>query len=61
MELISQEVSALGTSVTVVNAEKGTSRPVLGIFKLRLDDVQNNRNPIFVVIPDNSLMCISCI
>jgi hypothetical protein len=61
MELVSQKVRTLGASMTVIDTKKGASRPVGCFFEFRLDDVQDNRDSIFVVIPNNSLVSVSCI
>ena len=42
VQLVPEVVSTCGASVTVVNAEKGTSRPKLRVFEFRLDNVEND-------------------
>ncbi len=61
MKLVSQEVSTLSPTMTVVNGEKRASRPVLNLFELGLNDVQNYWYSVLVVIPDHSLVRVGCI
>ena len=42
--------------MTVVNAEILAFGPVVGLFARRLGHVKNNGNPVFVVVPDYSLV-----
>ena len=61
MQLIAQIVSTGGTSVAVIDTEKGAPRPVLSLFELGFDDVQDYRYSVLVVVPDDPLMSIRCI
>ena len=45
----------------IVDAEKGTLGPFFVLSIWRLEDVENYRDPVFVVAPDNTLVGISCI
>ena len=61
MQLISEEIGTSCASMAVINSEEGASWPVFNLLELRLDNIQNNRDSIFVIIPDNTLMCICSI
>ena len=61
MQLVSQEISALWTSVAIVNCKYRTTRPNFNFFKFRLDNIENNTNSIFIVVTNHSLMSISSI
>jgi len=61
MELVSEEVSALCAPVAVVDREERAPGPVVNLFEFRLDDVQDYRDSILVVIPYHSLMGVGCI
>ena len=61
VKLISQKVCTSSTSMAIVNCEERASGPFVYLFELRLNNIKNNRNPIFIIIPNNTLMGISCI
>jgi len=61
MEIISEEISAWISTVSVKYSEKSTFRPVLAFFAGRFHDVKDNGDSILVVIPDYSLIGIGCI
>ena len=61
MKLVSQEVSTLSPTMTVVNGEKRASWPVFNLFELWLYDVQNYWYSVLVVIPYHSLVSVGCI
>ena len=58
MQLVPEEVSACSSSMAVINSEEGAPWPLIDLFEFRLDDVQDDRNSILIVIPDDSLMCV---
>ena len=47
--------------MAVINGEKGTSRPLFNFLEFRLNDVENDAHPVFVVITYHALMCVCCI
>ena len=61
MQLVSQEVCACSTSMTIVDSKERTSRPLINLLEFRFDDIQNDGDSIFIVVSDNTLMCISCV
>ncbi len=61
VELVAQVVCTGRTPVAVVDSEEGAAGPELGLFKFRLDYVQNDRYTVLVVVPDDTLMRVSCI
>jgi hypothetical protein len=56
MQLVSQEVGAGRAAMPIVNGEEGAAGPVLDLFKLGLDDVENNGYAIFVIVPNDTLV-----
>lgn len=56
MELVSQEVSTLGTSMTVIDCEEAAPRPEIDLLKFWLNNVEDDGNPVFIVAPHHSLM-----
>lgn len=61
MKLISEEISTWGPSMTIINSKERASRPKVNLFELGLNDVQDDRHSIFIVIPYHTLVCIGCI
>lgn len=61
MQLISQEISARSSTMSIINSKKAASWPLCNLFKLRFNNIKDYRNPIFIIIPNNALMCISSI
>ena len=59
MELISKIISACRPSMPVIYCKKWASWPFINIFKLRFNDIKNDRNSVFVIISNNALMRIS--
>ena len=42
--------------MAVINCKERAPGPVLNLLKLWLDDIQNNGDPVFVVVPDDALV-----
>ena len=59
VQLVSKEVGTSSSSVAIVNGEERASRPLFDLLELRLDDVENDGHPVFIVVPDDSLVCVS--
>lgn len=61
MKLISQEISASSTTMPIINSKETASWPFCNLLKLRFNNIKDNWNPIFIIIPDNPLMRICSI
>ena len=63
VEVVTQVVGTGGSSVAIEDSEEADLRPlnVEVLFALRLEDVEDDRNAIFVVISDNSLISVSSV
>jgi len=61
MKLISKIICTSGSSMAIVYGKEWASWPFFNLFKFRFDYIQNNRNPIFIIISDNTLMGIGWI
>lgn len=61
VEMVSQELSARGTTMAIVNAEKGAFGPFFVFPVVRLDDVEDDTHSVFVVVPDQTLVSIGCV
>ena len=61
MKLVSQEVGTLGTTVPIVDGKERTSWPEVDLLELGLDNVEDDRHSVLVIIPHHSLMGIGCI
>jgi hypothetical protein len=61
MQLVSQEVGALSSSMAVVDGEKRTARPLLHLLELGLNNVEYDAYAIFVVVADHALMSVRSI
>lgn len=61
MQLISQKISTSSATMAIINSKKATSGPLCNLLKLRFNNIKNNWNSIFIIIPDNTLMRISSI
>ena len=64
VEMLFQILSALVTTVAIVNSEYLYFGPQIltdfGLFSGWLDDVKNNCNTIFIGFPDETNMCVGC-
>lgn len=56
VELVSQEISALCTTMAIIDSKEGASGPEVDLLELRLDDVENDRDAIFIVVSDHALV-----
>jgi hypothetical protein len=61
MKVVSKKLSACTSTVAIINSEKRAFRPGFMLPLFWLNNVKDNRNPIFIVIPDEALVCICCI
>lgn len=61
MQVVSKELSAGRTAVTIIDSEKAAFGPLLVLSVLRLYDVQNNADSVFVVGSHQPLVCIRCV
>ena len=61
MQLVSQEISASWSSMSVIHSKEWASRPIINCLEFRLNDVENDWNPVFIIIPHNALMGIGSI
>ena len=62
VKLITEEIGATRSSMAIIDSEEGALRPLL-IFRSigRLHYIEDYGDPIFIVPPDDSLMCIHSI
>ena len=61
VEMIPQELGAGRTAMSVVNAEKGAFGPFFVFPVVRLDDVEDDADSVFVVVPDQTLISVCCV
>lgn len=62
MQIIPEKISTSGSPMPIINAKKAALWPrCITRFTLGLHNIQNNSNPIFIIIPCNSLIGISSI
>ena len=61
MQLVSQKVSALCSTMSIVDSEEGAARPVSRFLKLRLDNIQDDADSVFIVVPYYALMSVCCV
>lgn len=47
--------------MAIINREERAPGPEIYLLELWFYDVQNDRNTIFIVVPDHTLVCIRCI
>lgn len=59
MKLISKIVCASSATMTIIYSKKRAPWPFFNLFKFRFDNIQNNRDSIFIIISNNTLMSIS--
>ena len=45
----------------VIHSEEGAAGPVSRLLELRLNDVQDDRDAVLVVVADDALMRVGCI
>ena len=63
MQIITQELSTLIASMSVVNPEERAFGPVidLALFALRFHNVEYDCDTIFIVVPDDALVGVSAV
>lgn len=61
VQLVSEEIGALGAPVAVVNGKKGTPRPWVRLLELGLNHVQNNRDSVLIVVSNHTLVSVGCV
>lgn len=59
--MVSEEICALSTTVAVIDRKKGTPWPEFKLLELRLDDVQDNWDSVFIVVAHHALVGIGCV
>lgn len=58
VKMIFQEICAHTSAMAVINSEEGALGPSRRIFLFRPRHVQNDRHPIFIIIPLDPLMSV---
>ena len=58
MQLVSQEISTGTSTMAIVNGKEGAARPILDLFEFWANDVQNNTDPVLIIISNDTLMRI---
>lgn len=62
MQIVSEEVCSIGTSVAIVNSKEGSFGPIFNIsFIRRFHNIQNYGHSIFVIVSNYSLICVRSI
>ncbi len=61
MQIISQEVSAGSSAMSVVYSEERALGPYLFGAMCWLHDIKNDRDSVFVIVPNDALVCICSI
>jgi hypothetical protein len=61
MQIVPQILSTSMASMTIVDTEEGALRPVLILPVIRLDNVQNDGDSVFIVCSDETLVGIGSI
>ena len=61
VEIVSKELSACASSVTIVHSEERTLGPGLMLSMLWLHDVQDNRHAVFIIVSNDTLMSLCSI
>lgn len=61
VKVVSEKVSTCVATMAIENGEKRALGPSLAGLLNWLLDVQNNRHPVFIVAPDNSLVGVRCV
>jgi len=61
VQLVPEEISTSSTTMTIINSKEGASWPFVNLLEFRFDNIQDNRNSIFIIVPYNTLMSICCI
>ena len=61
MQLVSQEISTLCSTMPIIDCKERASRPVINLFEFRFDYIEDNRNTVFIVVSYHSLMSVGSI
>lgn len=61
VKLISEIVRTGCPTMTIIDSEEGATWPVRGVLELGLDDIQDDRDTVLVIVPYNPLMSVRCI
>jgi len=62
MQIISEVICAICSTMAVIYAKKWASWPrTILLIWLGLQDVQNNWHSVFIVVPDEALVGVSCV
>ena len=61
MQVVAQEVGARMATMTIENGEEGAFRPAVTLFLGRFLHVEHDRDSVFVVVSNYSLVCVSCV
>jgi hypothetical protein len=59
VKIISQELRTSATTMPVIDSEIRAFRPVFVLSMFRFNNIQNNRDSVFIVISNQSLVGIS--
>jgi hypothetical protein len=64
MKVVPQKISTITASMAIVNGEEGASRPVVDLDISSLfwrEKIGNYGDSVFIIVPDQTLVSISCI
>ena len=61
MKLVSKVVSTGCSTMAIIHSEEWASRPLVHLFELWLDDVEDDADSVLIIISHNSLMSVSWI
>jgi len=61
VQVVSQKLRANRPAMAVVNPKERAFRPVLVYSVLWLDDIQDNADTVFIIVPDETLVCVGSI
>ena len=50
VQIVSQEISAARSTMTIINCEKAACGPIIDFFETWLGDVQNDAHAVFIVV-----------
>ena len=54
VQIVPQIISAVDSSVAIINSKKGTLRPIFFLSIIRFHDIQYDTDPVFIIIPKNT-------
>lgn len=61
VQLISEIVRTGCPTMPIIDSEEGATWPVWGVLEFGFDDIQDDRDTVLVIVPDNPLMSVCCI